>query len=257
MYCKQFYRKTPKSRLDRIKYEWYNSIKVFLRVVLMTAKLFVQAILKFSLGLVLVGLLIFLPAGSLSFINGWILMGILFVPMFLAGFVMIFKNPDLLKKRLDAKEKEKEQSLVVKLSGLMFLAGFIVAGLNFRFGWYTLPKGVVIGASVVFLFAYIMYAEVLRENTYLSRTIEIQENQKVIDTGLYGIVRHPMYSATLLLFLSMPLVLGSIYSFLIFLTYPLIIAKRIKNEEEFLEKELAGYIEYKQKVKFRLVPFIW
>ncbi len=223
----------------------------------MTAKLFVQAIVKFLLGFVLVGLLIFLPAGSLLFINGWILMGILFIPMFLAGLVMMFKNPDLLRKRLDAKEKQNEQSLVVKLSGLMFLAGFVVAGLNFRFGWYTLPKGVVIGASVVFLIAYIMYAEVLRENTYLSRTIEVQENQKVIDTGLYGIVRHPMYSVTLLLFLSMPLVLGSIYSFFIFLAYPLIIAKRIKGEEEFLEKELEGYIEYKKKVKFRLIPFVW
>lgn len=223
----------------------------------MTAKLFIQAILKFSLGLVLVGLLIFLPAGSFSFINGWILMGILFVPMFFAGFVMMFKNPGLLKKRLDAKEKQNEQSLVVKLSGLMFLVGFVVAGMNFRFGWYTLPKSVVIGAFVVFIVAYVMYAEVLRENTYLSRTIEIQENQKVIDTGLYGIVRHPMYSATLLLFLSMPLVLGSIYSFLVFIVYPFIIAKRIKNEEEFLEKELEGYIEYKQKVKYRLIPFIW
>ncbi|MBO5333219.1 MAG: isoprenylcysteine carboxylmethyltransferase family protein [Clostridia bacterium] len=223
----------------------------------MTAKLFIQAMLKFLLGLVLVGLLIFLPAGSLLFINGWILMGILFIPMFVAGLVMMFKNPDLLKKRLDAKEKQKEQSLVVKLSGLMFLAGFVVAGLNFRFGWYTLPRGVVIGASVIFLVAYIMYAEVLRENTYLSRTIEVQENQKVIDTGLYGIVRHPMYSATLLLFLSIPLVLGSIYSFFIFLSYPLIIAKRIKGEEEFLEKELEGYIEYKKKVKFRLIPFVW
>ncbi len=223
----------------------------------MTAKLFIQAMLKFLLGLVLVGLLIFLPAGSLLFINGWILMGILFIPMFVAGLVMMFKNPDLLKKRLDAKEKQNEQSLVVKLSGLMFLAGFVVAGLNFRFGWYTLPRGVVIGASVIFLVAYIMYAEVLRENTYLSRTIEVQENQKVIDTGLYGIVRHPMYSATLLLFLSIPLVLGSIYSFFIFLSYPFIITKRIKGEEEFLEKELEGYIEYKKKVKFRLIPFVW
>ncbi len=223
----------------------------------MTAKLFVQAIVKFLLGFVLVGLLIFLPAGSLLFINGWILMGILFIPMFLAGIVMMFKNPDLLRKRLDAKEKQNEQSLVVKLSGLMFLAGFVVAGLNFRFDWYTLPRGVVIGASVVFLIAYVVYAEVLRENTYLSRTIEVQENQKVIDTGLYGIVRHPMYSATLLLFLSIPLVLGSIYSFFIFLAYPLIIAKRIKGEEEFLEKELEGYREYKKKVKFRLIPFIW
>ena len=223
----------------------------------MTIKLFIQAITKFLFGFVLIGLMIFLPAGTLSFFNGWLFMGILFVPMFIAGIVMMFKNPDLLKSRLDAKEKQREQSIVVKLSGLMFLAGFIVAGLDFRFGWLTLPKGVVIGAAIVFLAAYILYAEVLRENTYLSRTIEVQENQKVIDTGLYGIVRHPMYSVTLLLFLSMPLVLGSIYSFLIFLSYPFIIAKRIKGEEEFLEKELDGYREYKQKVRYRLIPFIW
>lgn len=223
----------------------------------MTTKLFIQAITKFLSGIVLVGLLIFLPAGTLSFFNGWLFMGILFVPMFCAGIVMMFKNPELLKKRLNAKEKQKEQSLVVKLSGLMFLAGFIVAGLGFRFNWYTLPKGVVIGGALVFLVSYILYAEVLRENTYLSRTIEIQENQKVIDTGLYGIVRHPMYSATLLLFLSMPIVLGSLYSFIIFLAYPFIIAGRIKSEEEFLEKELVGYREYKSKVKYRLIPFVW
>ena len=177
--------------------------------------------------------------------------------MFFAGIVMIFKNPNLLKSRLNAKENSKEQCLVVKLSGLMFLVGFVVAGLGVRFDWYVLPTGVVIGAAVIFLIAYILYAEVLRENTYLSRTIEVQENQKVIDTGLYGIVRHPMYSVTLLLFLSMPIVLGSVYSFLIFLAYPFIIAKRIKHEEEFLEKELNGYREYKQKVKYRLIPFIW
>ena len=223
----------------------------------MTLKLFISAITKFILGVALVGLLIFLPAGTLSFFNGWWLLGILFIPMFFAGIVMMLKNPDLLKSRLNAKEKRGEQSLVVKLSGLMFVAGFIVAGLGFRFGWYTLPKGISIAAVVVFLVAYILYAEVLRENTYLSRTIEVQENQKVIDTGLYGIVRHPMYSVTLLLFLSMPLVLGSIYSFLIFLAYPFIIAKRIKDEENFLEKELDGYVQYKQKVKYRLIPFIW
>ena len=223
----------------------------------MTMKLFIQAVTKFSLGVILIGLLIFLPAGTLSFFNGWLFMGLLFVPMFIAGIVMILKNPELLKSRLGAKEKQKEQDLVVKLSGLMFLAGFIVAGLGFRFGWYTLPKGVVIGASVVFILAYILYAEVLRENTYLSRTIQVQENQKVVDTGLYGIVRHPMYAATLLLFLSMPLVLGSVYSFLIFLVYPFIIAKRIRYEEEFLEKELNGYPEYKAKVKYRMIPFIW
>ena len=223
----------------------------------MTVKFFIQAIAKFLLGVVLVGVLLFLPAGTFSFFNGWLFMSILFIPMFLAGIVMMFKNPTLLKSRLDAKEKQKEQSLVIKLSGLMFLAGFIVAGLGVRFNWYILPTPVVIGATVLFLIAYLIYAEVLRENTYLSRTIEVQENQKVIDTGLYGIVRHPMYSATLLLFLSMPIVLGSVYSFLIFLAYPFIIAKRIKAEEEFLEKELSGYSEYKKKVKYRLIPFIW
>ncbi len=223
----------------------------------MTVKLFVQAILKFILGVVLVGVLIFLPAGTLDFINGWIFMGILFVPMFAAGIVMMFVNPELLKKRLNAKEKQKEQDIVVKLSGIMFIAGFVVAGLGRRFGWYVLPMGAVIAFAVVFLIAYILYAEVLRENTYLSRTIEVQENQKVIDTGLYCIVRHPMYSVTLLLFLSMPLVLGSVYAFVIFLAYPFIIAKRIKNEEIFLKKELAGYSEYTEKVKYRLVPFIW
>lgn len=223
----------------------------------MTKKLFIQALLKFSLGIVLVGLLVFLPAGTLNFFGGWLFMGVLFIPMFCAGIVMMLKNPSLLKKRLNAKEKENEQSLVVKLSGLMFIAGFVIAGLDYRFGWCVLPKSVSIAASIVFLIAYCLYAEVLRENTYLSRTIEVQENQKVIDTGLYAIVRHPMYSATLLLFLSMPLVLGSLYSFVIFLAYPFLIAKRIKNEETLLEKELDGYAEYKKKVKFRLIPFIW
>ena len=223
----------------------------------MSVKLFFSAIIKFLLGVVIVGTLIFLPAGSLSYVNGWIFMGILFVPMFIAGIAMMIKNPELLKRRLDAKEKQKEQGIVIKLSGLMFLAGFVVAGLGVRFHWYILPAGVVVGATVIFLIAYILYAEVLRENTYLSRTVEVQENQKVIDTGLYGIVRHPMYSATLLLFLSMPLILGSIFSFLIFLAYPFIIGARIKDEEKFLEKELEGYSEYKSKVKYRLIPFIW
>ena len=223
----------------------------------MTAKLFLSAIGKFFLGVILVGLLIFLPAGTIFFFNGWLLMGILFVPMFCAGLVMMAKNPALLQSRLHAKEEQKEQDLVVKLSGLMFLAGFIVAGLGFRFGWYVLPKGVVIGGAVAFLAAYGLYAEVLRENTYLSRTIQVQENQTVVDTGLYGIVRHPMYSATLLLFLSMPLVLGSVYAFAIFLLYPFIIAKRIRHEEAFLEKNLDGYREYKEKVKYRLIPFLW
>ena len=220
-------------------------------------KLFIEAISKFLLGVILVGLLIFLPAGTISYVNGWIFMGILFVPMFFAGLVMIAKNPNLLRSRLNAKEKQKDQSVVVKLSGLMFLLGFIIAGLNYRFGWYVLSLRSSIIAAIVFLLAYLLYAEVLRENAYLSRTIEVQENQKVIDTGLYGVVRHPMYSATILLFLSMPMVLGSIYSFIIFLAYPIIIAMRIKGEEEFLEKELEGYKEYKNKVKYRMIPFIW
>lgn len=224
---------------------------------MMTKKLFVQAITKYLLGVVLVGGLIFLPAGTLSFFSGWLLMGILFIPMFFAGVVMMFKNPSLLKSRLKAKETQKDQSMVIKLSGLMFLAGFVAAGLGVRFHWYVLPKGISIGAAVVFLAAYLLYAQVLRENTYLSRTIEVQENQKVIDTGLYGIVRHPMYSATVILFLSMPLVLGSVYAFVIFLAYPFIIARRIKGEEAFLEKELNGYREYKQKVRYRLLPFVW
>ena len=223
----------------------------------MTKALFVQAIAKFSLGVVLVGVLLFLPAGTLDYPGGWRLMAILFIPMFAAGLVMMGKNPDLLKKRLQAKETQSEQSTVVKLSGLMFLAGFIVAGLDFRFQWLPLPGWVPYAAAAAFLLAYLLYAEVLRENTYLSRTIEVQEGQKVIDTGLYGIVRHPMYSATLLLFLSMPLVLGSLLSFLCFLAYPLIIAKRILNEEEVLKAGLPGYAEYLQRVKWRLIPLIW
>ena len=223
----------------------------------MTIKLFFSAITKFLLGVLLVGLLIFLPAGTFDYIQGWILMVILFVPMFCAGIVMMIKNPSLLEKRLDAKEKRSKQSAVVKLSGLMFLCGFIVAGLGVRFDWYMLPMPVSIIGATLFLIAYILYAEVLRENTYLSRTIEVQEGQKVIDTELYGIVRHPMYAVTLLLFLSMPLVLGSVWSFLIFLAYPFIIAARLKDEEKFLEEELEGYREYKKKVKYRLIPFIW
>jgi protein-S-isoprenylcysteine O-methyltransferase Ste14 len=223
----------------------------------MTTKLFISAITKFLLGVLLVGLLLFLPAGTLDWFGGWMLMAILFVPMFCAGIVMMIKNPGLLSSRLDAKEDRKEQSVVVKLSGLMFLCGFIVAGLGVRFGWYMLPMPVCIVGAVLFIIAYMLYAEVLRENTYLSRTIEVQEGQKVIDTGLYGIVRHPMYSATLLLFLSMPIVLGSVWSFLIFLVYPFIIAARLKDEEKFLEDELEGYREYKKKVQYRLIPFIW
>lgn len=223
----------------------------------MSFKLFFQAIGKFLLGVVLVGMLIFLPAGSLAFWNGWLLMGILFVLMFLAGIVMMCKNPALLRSRLDAKEKRQKQQTVVKLSGLMFLVGFVVAGLDFRFRWLPLPPAVSGMAAAVFLIAYALYAEVLRENTYLSRTVEVQAGQTVIDTGLYGIVRHPMYSATLLLFLAMPLVLGSVLAWVVFLAYPLIIAKRIRDEEAFLEKELNGYRAYMQKVKYRLIPFIW
>ena len=223
----------------------------------MTIGLFFQALIKFFLGVVLVGALIFLPAGSFSYFNGWLLMGVLFIPITIAGIVMMLKNPHLLKSRLEGKDKQKDQDIVVKLSGLMFLAGFIVAGLGFRLGWYVLPKVISIGASVVFLLSYLLYAEVMRENTYLSRTIQMQENQKVVDTGLYGIVRHPMYFATLLLFLSIPLVLGSVFSFIIFLAYPFIIAKRIKGEEKLLENELPGYTEYKQKVKYRMIPFVW
>ena len=223
----------------------------------MSIKLFFEAITKFIFGVILIGLLIFWPANTMNYWNGWLFMGLLFIPMFIAGIFMMIKSPELLKKRLNAKEKQSEQKEVIKLSGLMFLAGFIIAGLNYRYSWIILPNSVVIVSSVLFLLAYIIYAEVLRENAYLSRTIEVQENQKVVDTGLYGIVRHPMYAATILLFLSMPLVLGSIISFVIFLVYPFIIAKRIKNEEEVLEKELEGYSEYKKKVRYKMIPFIW
>lgn len=223
----------------------------------MTKALFFQAIGKFSLGVGVVGLLLFLPAGTLRFWNAWLLLGILFVPMFVAGIVLMFKNPDLLKRRLNAKEQQKEQSVVIKLSGLMFIVGFVLAGFNFRFQWLIFPVPVVGVGTVLFLLAYLLYGEILRENTYLSRTIEVQENQKVIDTGLYGIVRHPMYSVTLILFLSIPFVLGSPFSLLVFFTYPIIIAKRIQNEEDVLSAELSGYLEYKEKVKYRLLPFIW
>ena len=216
-----------------------------------------QALAKYFLGVVLLGLLIFLPAGSFHYWQGWLLMGILFVPMFVAGLVMLSKNPELLRKRLNAKEQENEQKAVVKISGLLFVAAFVVAGLNWRFGWCVLPDWAVWVSAGLFLASYLLYAEVLRENTYLSRTIEVQENQKVIDTGLYGIVRHPMYMATTVLFLAMPLVLASPISFIIMLGYIPVIAKRIKNEEKVLEEGLDGYAEYKQKVKYRILPFIW
>ena len=220
-------------------------------------KLFVNGIVKFLSGLILVGLPLFLSAGSFAYWNAWLFMGILFIPMFIAGLILTKKNPYLLEKRLNAKEEQSEQKTVIALSGIMFLLGFVLAGLDYRFQWIKLPEWLVIVGAVVFVIAYGLYAEVLRENTYLSRTIEVQENQKVIDTGLYGIVRHPMYAVTLILFLSMPIVLGSVISFMIFLAYPFIIAGRIKNEEKVLEEGLAGYKEYKQKVKYRLVPFIW
>ena len=223
----------------------------------MSAKLFLQAIIKFLAGVVMVGALIFLPAWSFAYIEGWIFMGILFIPMFVAGIVMMYKSPDLLKSRLSAKETEKEQKLVIGLSLLMFIGAFVVAGLNFRFKWLEMPFWSVILAACIFIAAYIFYAEVLRENAYLSRTIEVQEGQKVVDTGLYGVVRHPMYMVTLVLFLSMPFVLGSLFSFFIMLVYIPIIVVRIINEEKFLEKELNGYTEYKKKVKYRLIPFIW
>ena len=223
----------------------------------MTTKLFFQALTKFVFGLLLVGLLLFLPAGTFAYWQAWLFIGILFVPMFIAGIVLIVRQPELLRKRLDAKEQQQEQKWVVALSGLMFIAVFVVAGLSRRFGWYMLPDWAVFVATVVFLAAYALYAEVMRENVWLSRTIEVQHNQQVVSTGLYGIVRHPMYSATLLLFLSMPLVLGSPWSFAIMLLYIPIIALRIRNEEQVLERELKGYTEYKQRVKYKLIPFIW
>ena len=223
----------------------------------MENNLLTQALAKFFLGVIILGILIFLPAWSLHYWQGWLLMGILFVPMFVAGLVMLAKNPDLLRKRLNAKEQEAEQKTVVKLSGLLCITAFVVAGLNWRFGWWVLPDWAVWVAAGLFLASYLLYAEVLRENTFLSRTIEVQENQKVIDTGLYGIVRHPMYMATTILFLAMPLVLASPFSFLIMLGYIPVIAKRIKNEEKVLEEGLVGYAEYKKKVKYRILPFIW
>ena len=223
----------------------------------MDRKLLIQGIIKFLAGVVLLGVLLFLPAGTLAWPQGWRLMAILFIPMLLAGIVMIRKNPELLRKRLNAKEKQAEQQDVLKLSALMFLAAFILAGLNFRFRWIVLPDWISWTAAAIFLISYGLYAEVMRENAFLSRTIEVQENQQVVDTGLYGIVRHPMYMSTLFLFLAMPLVLGSVISFLIMLLYIPIIAKRIRNEEQVLEEGLDGYTEYKQKVKYKVIPFIW
>ena len=220
-------------------------------------KLLLSALLKFTMGLALVGLLIFLPAGTFGYTYGWLFMGLLFVPMLIAGFIMLFKAPDFLAKRLDAKEKQAAQKGVLAFSGLMFIAGFVVAGLDFRFGWSEMPIWVIVAASVLFLIAYLLYAEVMRENAYLSRTVKVEQGQTVVDTGLYGIVRHPMYAVTILLFLMIPLILDSWYALIAFAFYPAIIVVRLKDEEALLTKELPGYEAYKQKVKYRLIPFIW
>ena len=220
-------------------------------------KLLFQALTKYILGLVMIGLLLFWPAGTFAFWNAWLFMGLLFIPMFILGVILWFKDKELLRKRLQSKEKETEQKEVILISLLLFVGGFIIAGLDFKYGWSYLPKEVTIISSIALIISYILYAEVMRENTYLSRTVEVQENQKVIDTGLYGIVRHPMYFATTLLFLSFPLVLGSLISVIIFLIFPFTLVKRIKNEEKVLEEGLKGYKEYKQKVKYKMIPFIW
>ena len=223
----------------------------------MDKDLLIKALTKYLLGVVVLGVLLFLPAGSFHYWQGWLLMGILFVPMFVAGIVMMAKNPELLRKRLNAKEKESEQKSVVAISGLLFILSFVIAGLNWRFDWWIVPDWVVWVSAALFLASYLLYAEVMRENTYLSRTVEIQENQKVIDTGLYGIVRHPMYMATTVMFLTMPLVLGSPISFLIMLGYIPMIAKRISNEEAVLEQGLKGYKDYKKNVRYKIIPFLW
>ena len=223
----------------------------------MTAQLFIQALGKFFLGLIVVGVLLFVPAGTLDYWQGWLFVALLFVPMFIAGVVLMFRNPELLRKRLEAKEEEKEQKWVVALSGLLFIAMFVVAGLNRRYLWWMLSDWAVYTAAVLFLVGYLLYAEVLRENVWLSRTIEVQEHQKVVDTGLYGIVRHPMYAATLILFLTMPLVLASPWAFVIMLFYIPVIDKRIRNEEMVLEEGLEGYKEYKKRVRYKVVPFVW
>lgn len=220
-------------------------------------KLFLEAITKYLIGLILVFILLFIPAGSFNYYNGWLFMGLLFIPMFIAGIVMLIKNPVLLKNRLNAKEKEKDQKEVLIISGLMFIFGFVIAGLNYRYKWMELPNIYVIISSIMFIISYVLYAEVLRENSYLLRTVEVKKNQKLVDTGLYGVVRHPMYLITLTLFLSMPLILGSPISFIIFFIYPFIIVKRIKNEEIVLERDLKGYKSYMKKVKYRLIPYIW
>ena len=220
-------------------------------------KLLIGALTKFIMGILMVGALVFLPAWDIKFANGWLFMGLLFIPMLIVGVVMLIKSPALLKKRLDAKETQNAQKVVVAFSGIIFIAGFVVAGLDHRFGWSRVPLWAVISASVVLLVSYALYAEVMRENAYLSRTIKVEENQQIVDTGLYGTVRHPMYAATVWLFLSIPVVLGSWWSLLCFLPYVGIIAVRIIGEEKLLDSELVGYAEYKKKVKYRLIPFIW
>ena len=223
----------------------------------MTKKLLIQALVKYFSGLILVMILLFLPAGTIQYWNAWIFIALLFIPMLLAGIILMFKNPELLRRRLDAKEKESEQKIVVLLSGIMFSSGFILAGLNYRYQWTKMPISIIIIAAILLLLSYILYGEVLRENEFLFRTIKVKKNQKVVDTGLYKIVRHPMYSSTIILFLTIPLILGSIYSFIVFLIYPIIIVIRTNNEEKVLEKELTGYKEYKKKVKYKLIPYIW
>lgn len=220
-------------------------------------KLIINALTKFLLGAVLLGMLIFLPAGTIEYFGGWLFMGVLFVPMFIMGVVMLIRSPELLKKRLDSKEKRGKQKGIVKLSGLMFLVGFILSALDFRFGWSDVPLWVMIAAAVLFLIGYGVYAEVMRENAYLSRTVEVQEGQKVISTGLYGMVRHPMYLATMFMFLPLPLILGSFWGLIPFALYPIVIIARILDEEKLLEQELEGYKEYKNKVRYRLIPFVW
>ena len=232
----------------------YNKAR-YERIIIM--KLLFNALIKFIFGILLVGLLLFLPAGSLSYTNGWIFAAVLFIPILMLGIILYIKAPELLKKRLDSKEKEVEQKGITRFSAIVFILGFVMAGLDYRFELSSIPRGLEISAVVVFLLSYLLYAEVMRENAYLSRIIEVQENQKVIDTGLYGIVRHPMYMTTVFMFLSIPIILGSWYSFIIFLFYPVLMVARIKNEEKVLSNGLIGYNEYKEKVKYRMIPFIW
>lgn len=223
----------------------------------MDTKLLTRALRKFCLGLMLMALLLVVPAGTLRFWNAWLLLAVLFIPMFCAGLVMLFKAPELLRRRLNAKERQAEQKGVIAWSGVLFAVAFVLAGLGFRLGWYMLPRGVCLGFALLFLLGYALFAEVLRENEYLSRTVEVQAGQRVVDTGLYGVVRHPMYLATVLMFLSMPLILGSVYAFAVMLGYLPLLCVRIRGEEALLERELAGYAAYRQKVRYRLIPYIW